>query len=341
MVASSESAAVRGHGPWVDVHAHPGRTLLTGLSRSAPAVQLLGPEDSGERLQSARTAGVAAVNASAVADLPVLGVRPDGGLHASRPFEPGEAWADFRRQLDALEASLAAPGVRPVLAPADIVAAAATGEVGAVLGCEGGDFLEGDAGRLADVATRGLRTVTLVHYRPNELGDIQTDDPMHGGLSPAGREVVREMNRLGMIVDLAHATFGTTVDTLEVSTRPIMISHSHLARPGASHPRLLSEKHAAAVAEAGGLIGAWPAGIVAQTLDDFCDEICRLVDLVGVDHVGVGTDMDANYRPVLTSYDQFPDVAARLRSRGMTSAEVDQVLGGNFLSLFEAVVQGG
>ncbi len=321
----------------MDIHAHPGRTFLTGLPRSSPAVMLLGPEDSGEQLQAARRSGVATVNASAVADMTVIGPRPDGGLGVFRPFEPGEAAAEFRRQLDALEAALAAPGVRPALTPSDIVDAASSGQVGVLLGCEGGDFLEGDAGLLAAAYDRGLRTVTLVHYRPNELGDVQTDEPVHGGLSAAGREVVAEMNRLGMVVDVAHATFATTVDVLEESSRPVMLSHSHLASPGASHPRLLSDEHAAAVAEADGLIGVWPAGIVSKTLDDFCDEICRMVDLVGVAHVGIGTDMDANYLPVLTSYDQFPDVADGLARRGMSADEVDLVLGGNFVALFEAV----
>ncbi len=296
---------------------------------------LLGEEDSGERLRSARAGGLAAVNASAVADLAVLGVLPQGGLRAVRPFEPGEAAADFRRQIDALEAALAASGARPVLTPADLNGS--SGTVGVLLGCEGGDFLEGDPDGLADAYERGLRIVTLVHYRPNELGDVQTDDAVHGGLSSVGRAVVREMNRLGMVVDLAHASFATTVDALEESTRPMMISHSHLARPGAAHPRLLTEEHATVVAEAGGLIGAWPAGIVAEDLDGFCDEICRLVDLVGVDHVGVGTDMDANVRPVLTGYAQFGDVAERLRMRGMVPAEIDRILGGNFVELFEAV----
>jgi membrane dipeptidase len=99
----------------------------------------------------------------------------------------------------------------------------------------------------------------------------------------------------------------------------------------------LSEEHALVVAEAGGLIGAWPAGIALETLDDYCEEICHLVDVVGMDHVAIGTDLDANFRPVLTSYEQFPEVATGLGDRGMTAAEVDQILGGNFIDLFRTV----
>ena len=209
--------------------------------------------------------------------------------------------------------------------------------MGVFLSCEGADFLDGGLEGIGEVYADGARAVTLVHYRVNELGDVQTEDSVHGGLTGFGREVVREMNRLGMIVDLAHATFAATVAALEESTRPIMISHSHLANPGSTHPRLLSEEHARVVAEAGGLIGAWPAGIELTSLVGYCDEICRLVDVVGVGHVAIGTDLDANYRPVLTDYRQFPEVAVGLAARGMSRAEIDQVLGGNFVALFAAV----
>jgi membrane dipeptidase len=288
-------------------------------------------------VQSSLAGEIAVVNASTVADLAVIGANSDGGLFASRPFEPGEAVADHERQLDALTALLADNDVHAVLAPEDIQAAADGPGAGVFLSCEGADFLDGEVSRLEDSYNRGIRSVTLVHYRLNGLGDIQTEDSVHGGLTGIGAEVVQEMNRLGMIVDLAHATFGTTVGALEASNAPIMISHSHLASPGSDHPRLLSEEHAKVVADAGGLIGAWPAGMVQETLGDYCDEICRLVEIVGVDHVAIGTDLDANYKPVLTDYEQFPEVAAGLVGRGMTSGEADQVLGGNFVTLFEAV----
>ncbi len=91
------------------------------------------------------------------------------------------------------------------------------------------------------------------------------------------------------------------------------------------------------VADAGGIIGAWPSGVSSSTLGDYVDEICRLIDVVGTGHVAIGTDLDANYRPVLTSYEQFPEVAALLGERGLSGTEIDDVLGGNFVRLFEAV----
>jgi membrane dipeptidase len=182
-----------------------------------------------------------------------------------------------------------------------------------------------------------MSSLTLVHYRVNELGDIQTEVPMHDGLTAFGRDVVRECNRLGVVVDCAHATFATTLGVLEASDAPVMISHSHLDHSDRSHPRLLSEAHAAAMADAGGLIGAWPAGVTSETLDDYVDEILRLVDLVGVDHVAIGTDLDANYRPVVTTHDEIATVAAHLGSRGLTAVETDKVLGGNVVKLLRAV----
>src|SRR5258708_31256884 len=114
-----------------------------------------------------------------------------------------------------------------------------------------------------------MSSLTLVHYRVNELGDIQTAEPVHGGLTGFGREVVAEGNRLGVVIDCAHATLRTTLGVLEASADPVMISHSHLDHADRHHPRLLSSEHAMAVASAGGVIGAWPAGVTSATLDDF------------------------------------------------------------------------
>jgi len=124
---------------------------------------------------------------------------------------------------------------------------------------------------------------------------------------------------------------------LEESSAPVMISHTHLAGGAHDNPRLVSVEHAEAVAATGGLVGAWTAGVSSETFDDFVDEIARLVDAIGVDHVAVGTDMDANYQPVMTEYRQFGAVQDRLQARGFTPAEVDRVLGANAVELIRAV----
>jgi membrane dipeptidase len=324
-----------GHGPWIDLHAHPGRCFLAGYDDSSPMVQLLGAPTAGAGVRGAAESGVCSVSVSTVADLAVLRPNAAGGLGAGREFEPGEARRDHDVQLAGLARLF--DDVRQVRCAADLEAAHDDGQGSAFVCCEGADFLAGDLAGLDDAHAAGARCITLVHYRVNELGDIQTEAPRHGGLTPFGRSVVAEMNRLGIIVDLAHATFETTVGALEVSTAPIVISHSHLAGPTADHPRLLTERHARVVAEAGGLVGAWPSGVACTTLGDYVDEIARLVDLIGPDHVAIGTDLDANYRPVLTEYTQFGEVAELLGDRGFGAGDIDAVLGGNVLALFRAV----
>lgn len=325
------------HGPWIDVHAHPGRCFLAGLDADNPLAQLLGGDGSAAALGAAREAGLTAVSFATVADLAVLTIAPDGGLRAGRPFRDGEALADHRRQLDGLRRLVDDVGVEVAQTAADLERAHADGRTAVLITCEGGDFLEGDISRLGDAHRAGMSSLTLVHYRVNDLGDIQTEEPVHGGLTDFGREVVVECNRLGVVIDCAHATLATTLGVLDASSAPVMISHSHLDHADRHHPRLLSDDHALAVAEANGVLGAWPSGVTSATIDDFADEIGRLVDLVGVEHVAIGTDLDANYKPVVTAHAQMGTVAELLAERGFGAGEIDQVLGGNVLELYRCV----
>jgi membrane dipeptidase len=328
---------VTAHGPWIDVHAHPGRCFLAGAPAGDRLAERLGGDRSAAALQAARGAGLTAVSLATVADLAVLAPTAEGGLCAGRPFAPGEAWTDHQRQLGGITARLEAEQVPVATTAADLERAHADGVLAALVTCEGGDFLEGRVDGLADVQSQGASSLTLVHYRVNEIGDIQTEEPVHGGLTAFGRAVVQECNRLGVVVDCAHATFATTLDVLEASAVPVMVSHSHLDHVERSHPRLLSDDHARAVADAGGLVGAWPSGVTSTTLDDFVDEILRLVELIGVHHVAIGTDLDANYKPVITSHDELATVAEHLATRGLAPIEVDQVLGANVVGLYRAV----
>ena len=299
--------------------------------------QLLGGDGSAIALAAARAAGLTAVSFATVADLLVLAPTPEGGLHAGRAFAPGEAHTDHQRQLAGLRRLLDTTGAPLARNAVDLDAAHAAAETAVLITCEGGDFLEGEVARVAEASAQGMSSLTLVHYRVNEIGDIQTEAPVHDGLTGFGREVVGECNELGVVIDCAHATFATTMGVLEASSRPVMISHSHLDHADRSHPRLLSDDHARAVAEAGGLIGAWPSGVTNETLADFVHEIERLVDLVGIDHVAIGTDLDANVRPVVTTHAQLADVADLLEERGLRATEVDQVLGGNVVELYRSV----
>ena len=324
-------------GPWIDVHAHPGRCFLAGMDEGDLLPQLLGGDGSTAALAAARSAGLAAVSFATVADLLVLAPTESGGLHAGRPFEPGEAYADHQRQLSGLRRLLEATHAPLARTAHDIERAHAADETAVLITCEGGDFLEGDAARVEGAYAQGMSSLTFVHYRINEIGDIQTEPEHHGGLTAFGREVVAECNRLGVVIDAAHATYATVRGVLDASDAPVMISHSHLDHADRSHPRLLSDDHARAVTDAGGLIGAWPSGVISETLGDFVDEIARLIDLVGIEHVAIGTDLDANYKPVVSTHAQLVEVASRLGGRGLGVSEVDRVLGGNVVELYRVV----
>jgi membrane dipeptidase len=335
-------------GPRVDLHSHAGRCFLAGLPAGHPVVAVLGAASVGGALRAAWAGGMTALCLSAVADFAVLRPDPATGLRAVRDFRPGEAYADYQRQLAGIRDAVAAAGADVATSAADLDRAARDGRTAVLLGCEGGDFLEGDLRRLEQARASGLTVLTLVHYRVGDIGDVQTEEPVHDGLSRFGRDVVAECNRLGIVIDCAHASFATTMAVLEASSQPVMISHGQLGGSGTGdsgsgdfgtgHPRLMTAQHAVAVAEAGGLVGAWPCGITSRSLADFGTEIIRLTEAAGPDHVALGTDLDGNYRPVLTSYDQLGDLTSLLQDRGLPSAHVHQILGGNALTLLRSIL---
>jgi membrane dipeptidase len=322
----------------IDLHSHAGRCFLAGLPAGHSAVAAMGAAAVADAIRAARGAGMTALVLAAVADFAVLRPDPATGLRAHRDFRVGEAYADTQRQLAGIRRAVAEAGAEVATSAADLNRSIGDGRTAVLLGCEGGDFLEGDLGRLEEARAAGLTVLTLVHYRVSDIGDVQTEKPVHDGLSRFGREVVGECNRLGIVVDCAHASFATTMAVLEASSQPVIISHGQLGYSATTHPRLMTAQHAAAVAEAGGLVGAWPCGITSRSLADFGTEIIRLAEAAGPDHVAFGTDLDGNYRPVLTSYDQIDDLTGLLRDRGLPTPRVQQILGGNAMEFLGRVL---
>jgi membrane dipeptidase len=322
--------------PSVDVHSHAGRSFLVGAEHDSLFVRMMRDGFEADRAADMREAQVAASQFAIVADLPLLGLA-DGGLKVVRDFRPNEAYEDFKRQLDRLLGTVESGVISLALSPEDVLAAHAARKPVMILACEGGDFLEDRLERMAEAYAVGLRSITLIHYNTNRLGDNQTSSPVHHGLTAFGRDVVLEMNRIGMIIDVAHASLETCAGVLAESTAPVMLSHSNLDTGPVASPRFISIDHARMVAEMGGVIGAWPAGIGSESLADFVEQVLALVDTVGAEHVAVGSDMDGNYKPVLTEYGDFPVLAAALLSRGLSEEEAAGVLGGNFLRLWTSV----
>src|SRR6185436_2939071 len=148
-----------------------------------------------------------------------------------------------------------------------------------LLAVEGSDFLDGRIDRVQEAFKRGIRSFQLVHYRVNELGDIQTEAPVHGGLTTFGRSVVREMNRLGAVVDVAHATQAVVAGVVETTTQPIILSHSNI-QDTSGWARFISPDHARLVAKTGGVIGAMPIipGRRGDDVGGYVHYVSRLVD---------------------------------------------------------------
>ena len=320
----------------VDTHSHPGRFFLKRLVEQTPTTRAFGEAFEDQAIADLSAGNVSAALFCAVADMRLIEMTATGGLRAGRDWRPGEAYADYRRQLAELQTLLSNQALTPGLTPADIDAAHRHRKTGAVFAVEGGDFIEDRLDRVHEAFREGVRAITLVHYHVNRIGDIQTEAPVHNGLTALGKSIVAEMNRTGIIIDLAHATLAVTKDVLSISRKPIMISHTNIATASVNHPRLIGIEHAKLVASAGGIIGSWPSGIGQSSFSDYIDSIQRLVDTVGIDHAAIGTDMDANFKPVLRSYRDWSLIPAALLARGMREEEVAKIMGGNFLRVFKS-----
>lgn len=327
--------------PAIDIHAHPGRTFGRDATDLPPALRIMssaGPSED-RAIADMREGLVCAASFAVVADFQVLNLVGEG-LGAARDFKPGEARASYERQIANMHRVLNEQGATFVREPGDFRRILSKQGAGAFLTVEGADFLAGDTANVAAAFKDGVRSITLVHYRPNEVGDIQTAAPVTGGLSPFGADVIREMDRQGMVVDLAHASEATVAAAIKVCTRPVMCSHTHVQGRGATHPRFISAEMAKEICNRGGVIGAWPAGIGMSTMDEYVDRIFDLADVLGPKHVSLGTDMDANFKPVFTSYREMPFLVSELLRRGYGRQNVIDFAGGNFLRVFEAVWAG-
>jgi membrane dipeptidase len=236
------------------------------------------------------------------------------------------------------------------LAPAysadDIAREFKDGKIASLMGVEGGHAIENSLGALRAYYALGVRYMTLTHNVTLDWADAALDSAKHGGLTPFGKEVVREMNRLGMLVDLAHVSPGTMSDALDATRAPVIFSHSG-ARAIVDHPRNVPDSILARLKQNGGVVmvpvvpefvstavKAWqdeadaalsgmrsaPDSVRRQarrewmaahprphaTVKDVADVIEHIRDVAGVDHVGIGADYDG----ITTTPDGLPDVSS-------------------------------
>jgi membrane dipeptidase len=313
----------------IDMHSHAGG--IAGVLRMRAGVGFAPIADP-------MRAGRLAVSCLAVvSDGPTHHIASDGLLHPFRDPEPGELAAYGDLAFGRLHDVVRAQGLA-VIADAAGMRAAGAGTPSVVIAAEGADFLEG---RLAAVeaahARWTLRHLQLTHYRVNELGDIQTEPPVHDGLTDFGADVVRACNRLGIVVDVAHGTLALVRRAAEVSIKPLVLSHTAVIAAPRPRSRLISVEHAKTVAQTGGVIGILPPISMYPSLAAMAAGIARAVDAVGIDHVGIGTDMRGLTGPsVLPDYDAWPGLAEALLAAGFNAAECGKLLGGNYARVFLA-----
>ncbi len=325
--------------PSFDLHAHPGRTFVKNAKNLKGVIKLYAARGSFEdkAVSTMKAGGMNAVTFCTVSDFQILSLVKGEGLVALREFEGGEAWASYQTQIRNVKALAKRGLVKPVFNSADILQAKSDGNIGALYGCEGGDFLGGSTERLRECYRDGVRVINPMHYHHNEIGDMMTATPRHNGLTRSGKSIIKNMNALGMVIDGAHASYSSLSQILDISDHPILCSHTHILKDGQTMPRFIPKDIALRIADAGGIIGAWPAGLGISTLDGYITRILELVDIVGVDHVGIGTDMDANYKPVWDDYADFPLVIMRLMQRGLKSDEIAKIIGGNGLRILKTI----
>lgn len=207
--------------------------------------------------------------------------------------------------------------------------------MGAIFAIEGAHALEGDLAHLDELDRLGLRVVGLTHFFDNELGGS-----LHGisgaGLSDFGRSVVLEAARRRMVVDVAHASAPMVAEVLAMTDRPVILSHGGF-KGVCDTARNLADESMQAIAEHGGLIGVgfWDGAVCDPSPDGVVRAIRYGIDLVGVDHIALGSDFDGG---TTVEFDaaELPVLTQTMLDRGFTESEIRQVMGDNAIRFFLA-----
>jgi len=260
--------------------------------------------------------------------------------------------------------------IMPVKSASDIVLAKKRGKVGVMFGAQNCSPIEDDIGMIEVMRELNLMIMQLTYNNQSLLacGCYEAKD---SGVTRFGKQAILEMNRVGMIIDMSHSGEKSTLDAIEISQRPIVISH---ANPNSFHEakRNKSDKVLSALAESGGLLGfsLYPFHLKNGpdcTLAEFCDMVAQTADLMGVDKLGIGTDLCQNQplsilewmrngrwskqmdygegnksnadwpKPLSWFKDSrdFPNLTSGLLERGFNKREVTQIMGDNWLNFFE------
>ena len=232
--------------------------------------------------------------------------------------------------------------VRIAERPREIFRNKREGRLTIIKGIENGYALADKIERVKEFQEMGVRYITLCHNGDNLLCDsAMKSHHTHGGLSDLGKRMVAEMNRVGVIPDVSHCGSETIRDVLATSKSPVIASHSS-CRALCDHPRNLTDEEIKGIAETGGVVQiCMYAGFVREyaqeaTVVDFVDHVCHAVDLVGADHVGIGTDFDGDGGVIgCRDASQVVRITIELMRRGLSNRDIAKIWGENFLRVLE------
>lgn len=211
-----------------------------------------------------------------------------------------------------------------------------------VLGIENGLAIEGNLGNLEHFAKRGIAYMTLCHNGDNDICDSARGNHIHNGVSPFGVQVIEEMNRLGIMVDLSHAAEKSFYDALAISKTPIVCSHSN-CRALCDHPRNLTDEQLQALAKCGGVaqITFYPGFLEAAGEADITHAVQHLehaIDIMGIDHVGIGTDFDGDGGvPGMRDSSEIMQFTMQLLRKKYALQDIEKIWGGNWLRIMNIV----
>ena len=254
------------------------------------------------------------------------------------PLKPGQAFAFTLDRLAVLESTIAAGDAVLASDPDTVLEAKRKGQLALLFALEGADGLEGRLEHLRELHRRGVRLVQLMHFLDNDIGSNQTPPYEARGLTPFGRDLIREANRLGIVVDLAHANTQTITDALAVSTQPMLFSHTG-AKALHTGDRYLTDDEIRAVAQKGGVIGIWPAEAF-ETPAGMVRHIDHVRKLVGIDHLAIGSDLRGmSYLPAFGEDANFRAIVDGLITAGYSDDDIGKVMGGNFFRVWQQVAR--